>query len=299
MNATRQQRTKANPPSLTETQVYRDYWKAFTHTSGLPLRLRTPAEIGVTLPPGKQASPFCSLLARGDVSCKACPIMQQQLGEEVQVETKTLICFAGMCETAVPVRVGDNLVGWLETGQILVDRPSKSKFTRVAKTLLRWGTNVDLQDAEKAYFDTRVISRSQYDSAVELLKIFATHLAQVAQEVAIKHQDSEPFAVQKAREWIDVNYGDSISLGSAARVVNLSAKHFSEIFHKSTGITFVEYVTRVRLEKAKNLLTKSQHRISEIAFEVGFQSLSQFNRAFRHHEGKSPREYRRSLHSEG
>jgi hypothetical protein len=49
------------------------------------------------------------------------------------------------------------------------------------------------------------------------------------------------------------------------------------------------------VEKAKNLLVKPRLRISEIAFEVGFQSLSQFNRAFRRHAGTSPRDYRHAL----
>jgi AraC-like DNA-binding protein len=221
--------------------------------------------------------------------------MQRQIEQEARIEPKTLKCFAGLCETAVPVRVGENLVAWLETGQILVDHPTKSKFSRLAKVLLRWGTHVDLKKIEEAYFNTRVISRSQYESAVQLLQVFAGHLASLGQQIALRRQQSEPPAVTKAREWIAAHCEDAVSLASAAEAVNISAKHFSEVFHKATGIPFVEYVARVRVEKAKNLLANPQLRISEIAFEVGFQSLSQFNRAFRHHEGTSPREYRQAL----
>jgi transcriptional regulator GlxA family with amidase domain len=101
--------------------------------------------------------------------------------------------------------------------------------------------------------------------------------------------------VNKARQWVVAHCEDSVSLAAAAQAVNLSAKHFSDVFRKATGIPFVEYVGRVRVEKAKNLLVNPQLRISEIAFEVGFESFSQFNRAFRRHAGMSPRDCRHAL----
>ena len=75
-------------------------------------------------------------------------------------------------------------------------------------------------------------------------------------------------------------------------MVNVSANYFSELFRKTTGIRFVDYVARVRVEKAKSMLLHSQARISEVAFDVGFKSLSQFNRAFKKFAGEAPKEYR-------
>ena len=82
---------------------------------------------------------------------------------------------------------------------------------------------------------------------------------------------------------------------TVARAVNMSASYFSEKFKVVTGINFVAYVGRTRIEKARNLLHNPNLRISEVAFEVGFQSLSQFNRAFKQVTGKAPTEYRQSL----
>ncbi|CAN5750760.1 hypothetical protein BH09VER1_BH09VER1_12080 [soil metagenome] len=295
MDAARSSPAPRKGGSLAETQIYRDYLKAFTHATGLPLRLREAAQAGVALKPGKGSSPLCTLLARTNISCQACLAMQQQIEQEARIEPRTLKCFAGLCETEVPVRVGENLVAWLETGHVLVDHPTKSKFSQLAKTLLRWGTHVDLKRAEEAYFNTRVISRSQYESAVGLLQVFAGHLADLGQKIALQHQQSESPAVSKAREWIAAHCEDSVSLAEAAREVNLSARHFSEVFHKAVGIPFVEYVGRVRVEKAKGLLTNPQLRVSEIAFQIGFQSLSQFNRTFKKIAGQSPKDYRRTL----
>lgn len=75
----------------------------------------------------------------------------------------------------------------------------------------------------------------------------------------------------------------------------MSANYFSEKFKQATGIRFVEFVARSRVEKARNLLQNPKFRISEVAFDVGFHSLSQFNRAFKKITGQSPREYRTSL----
>lgn len=295
MEAARSSPARRNGASLAETQIYRDYVKAFTRTTGLPLRLREAGQEGALLNPGGGSSPLCTLLARTNISCQACIAMQQRIEREARVEPKTLKCFAGLCETAAPVRVGEKLVAWLETGQVLIDHPTKSKFSRLAKTLLQWGAHIDLKRAEEAYFNTRMMSRSQYESAVRLLQIFADHLADIGQKIALQRQPSESPAVKKAREWIAEHCEDSVSLAEAARAVNLSAGHFSEVFHKAVGIPFVEYVGRIRVEKAKNLLTDPNGRVSEIAFEIGFQSLSQFNRTFKKFSGRSPKEYRRAL----
>lgn len=81
--------------------------------------------------------------------------------------------------------------------------------------------------------------------------------------------------------FVEANHTEELSLARVAQVVNLSASYFTELFKKSTGMNFGEYVARVRVEKAKCLLRTGEPRITAIAFNAGFQSLSQFNRAFK------------------
>jgi len=69
------------------------------------------------------------------------------------------------------------------------------------------------------------------------------------------------------------------------------------MFKKATGLHFTEYVSRVRIEKARNLLLNPNLRISEIAYDVGFQSLTHFNRVFKRVIGQSPTEYRGQLNA--
>jgi AraC-like DNA-binding protein len=103
---------------------------------------------------------------------------------------------------------------------------------------------------------------------------------------------AEPVEIWKARKFIKEYSAEKLSLTKVAKAANISRNHLSEKFKQVTGTNFVEYVARARFEKACELLRDVDLRISEIAFAVGFQSLSQFNRVFKKFSGKSPSAYR-------
>jgi AraC-like DNA-binding protein len=103
---------------------------------------------------------------------------------------------------------------------------------------------------------------------------------------------AEPVEIWKARRFIEQHSDEEISLAKLAKAININPTHLSEKFKHVTGVNFVDYVARTRFDKARKLLTDGDVRISEIAFEVGFQSLSQFNRVFKRLSGKSPTAYR-------
>ena len=119
--------------------------------------------------------------------------------------------------------------------------------------------------------------------------LFATE-----RESATSWSRAEPVAIWKARKFIEEHSGEELSLTKVAKLVNMNANYLSENFKQVTGINFVEYVARTRFANACDLLRNPNLRISEIAFAVGFQSLSQFNRVFKRLSGKSPTEYRES-----
>jgi AraC-like DNA-binding protein len=109
---------------------------------------------------------------------------------------------------------------------------------------------------------------------------------------ATSRHRAEPVEIWKARKIIDEHAEDQLGLSKVAKMVNISANHLSEKFKQVTGTNFVDYVARTRFQKACGLLQDVDLRISEIAFAVGFQSLSQFNRVFKKLSGKSPSAYR-------
>ena len=111
-------------------------------------------------------------------------------------------------------------------------------------------------------------------------------------ENATSRSRAEPVAVWKARKYIDEHSREELSLTRVAKAVNMNANYLSENFKQITGIKFVDYVAHARFKNACDLLRNSRLRISEIAFAVGFQSLSQFNRVFKKFAGRSPTQYR-------
>jgi AraC-like DNA-binding protein len=176
-------------------------------------------------------------------------------------------------------------------------KPGTADFKRAARELIKLGVQLDMKSAEEAYFQTRVVTRPQYESILRLLVIFAQHLAVLSNQLMMESGHAENPAIARARAIIAEKHATELSLTEMARAVNMSAFYFCKTFKKATGMTFTEYLARVRVERVKNLLLNPNTRVSEAAYEAGFQSLSQFNRVFRHIAGESPSEYRDSLHS--
>jgi AraC-like DNA-binding protein/ligand-binding sensor protein len=292
-----QSRSKSIFEHLKASPIWREYEKAFADATGLPLGLRPVETFQFPLAGHKNENPFCALLAQTNKSCSACLQMQQGIAEAAKGEAQTLRCFAGLCDTAVPIRVGENLIAFLQTGQVFLHRPSQKEFKRVTHQLLEWGREIDVRRIEEAYFQTRVISKRQYDSIVRLLVIFSQHLAALSNQLMVREETAEVPMIARARSYIATHQNEELSLKEVARAVNTSAFYFCKMFKQATGLTFTDYLARVRVEKVKNLLLNPHKRISEAAFEAGFQSLSQFNRVFKKIEGLSPSDFRDQLHS--
>lgn len=262
----------------------------------MPLNLRAVDGFDLAHHGDPKENPFCALMAKSNHSCAACLQVQAKMEQQAAMEPKSLKCFAGLCDSAVPVRVGENLVAFLQTGQVLEHKPTKKQFNKVAQNVLKFGTEVDLKKMEEAWFQSRVVSRKQYESILRLLSIFSQHLAALSNQLMVQEEAAEAPAIARARDFIDQNHAQEMSLNEVAEAVNMSAFYFCKMFKKATGMTFTDYLARVRVEKVKNLLLNPHKRISEAAFEAGFQSLSQFNRVFRKIAGEAPTAYRQRLH---
>jgi AraC-like DNA-binding protein len=92
--------------------------------------------------------------------------------------------------------------------------------------------------------------------------------------------------------YVRENYHKPISLERISRIAHMSPFAFSRYFKKNCGAGFIEYLNRVRMNKACHLLRETDYQVHEIADECGFSSISNFNKQFRKTEGLAPREYR-------
>ena len=99
------------------------------------------------------------------------------------------------------------------------------------------------------------------------------------------------FSIQKAVKLIQERYGEPVSLAGLAREVGMSKYHFSHKFRDVMGVSFREYLTRLRLDKAKDLLP-AKLPLTEVAQAVGFGDLPRFDKLFKRYTGVSPSAYR-------
>jgi AraC-like DNA-binding protein/ligand-binding sensor protein len=281
---------------LKRSRVFRDYERAFRDTTGLALRLRPAETFDPTQRISSNENPFCTLLAGANHSCAACLEAREKRAESARRGSKTAPCFAGLSDSAVPVRVGGNLIAFLETGQILLQAPEETQFNELARQLTASGSSPDLKRARTAYFQSRVIPEERYASILRLLEIFAEYLATMSNQLMVQESALESPAIARARNYIAARHAEPLSLADVARSVNMSAFYFCKTFKRATGMTFTDYLSRIRVEKVKGLLLNPHKRISEAAYETGFQSLSQFNRVFRRIAGEAPTAYRERLH---
>jgi AraC-like DNA-binding protein len=280
---------------LTESKIYGEYEHAFSEATGLPLRLRSTESWKLPHHGQRQENPFCAIMAGKSRACAACLQVQQTLAETARDQANSVVCAAGLCDTAVPVKLGSRLVGFLHTGQIFRKKPTELQFQKVAELGKQWGLQVPQKELREAWFATRVMSQKQHEAVVKLLEIFAGHLSELSNQIVVQQENAEPPIITRAKQYIRENQEEDLSLGQVAKAVNTSSFYFCKMFKKSTGINFTEYVSRVRIESAKNLLLNPNLRISEIAYQVGFQSLTHFNRVFKKIVGQAPTEYRANL----
>jgi AraC-like DNA-binding protein/ligand-binding sensor protein len=280
---------------LSRSGLCKDYERAYTEATGLPVTLRPVETWQLPLHGKRKENGFCAMMGEKSRSCAACLQAQEKLTQNAMDGAATMSCAYGLYETAVPVKLGAETIGFLQTGQVLRQKPTKASFDRAMEQAAKLGAELDVEKARTAYFQTPVISQKKLDSVTSLLSIFAEHLSIKSNQIAVRQANAEPPLVTKAKQFIEEHLTEDLSLGQVAKAVHASVFYFCKMFKKGAGLNFTEFVSRTRVEKSKNLLLNPNLRVSEIAYEVGFQSLTHFNRVFKKVVGESPTEYREHL----
>ena len=287
-------RAKILTEKVLNSKLFQDYEHAFSEATHLPLSFHAVESWQLAQRGKKYENEFCALLAQFNRSCGICLENQQKISHPAG-NTQSKVCFAGLIDSAVPVQQGDRVLGFLQTGQVAIKKTSKQQFKKITRQLLDWGISTDLHKLEDAYFHTQVLTPKKYQSMVRLLEVFGQHLSLAIDQILIQQENSEPPSMKKAKLFIEEHKTEDISMRDVAKVVNISTFYFCKMFKKTTGLTFTEYLSQVRISKAKNLLLNPNLRISEIAYDIGYQSLTHFNRTFRRIVGQSPTVYRKSV----
>ena len=156
---------------------------------------------------------------------------------------------------------------------------------------------------KKIGYDDTELSREETDDVVKKTSQSTEASVAYAEEVlkraiAIRDENAgsqNRSVLKQATDFIDGHYMDEeISLNRVAHAANVSANHFSALFSQNMGQTFIEYLTSLRMDKAKELLRCTSKRSSEIAGEVGYKDAHYFSYLFKKTQGMTPSEYRKT-----
>lgn len=283
---------------LAALPILRQYERSFRKATGVSLGLLPPDEQMRRARLRQSENPFCAFVANTPAGCAACLKTQRRIAQSTarELASQQVYCAAGLTDIAIPVMVGGRHVATLLSGQIFRRKPTERDFDSMLKNIGAGHDKKWIKKARKAYFDTPVILKDTLQAVIDLLEVFARHLADdiVRQDLA-PVPETEPKAVSGAKRFVEAHFHEPLALEHVLEHVHVSRFYFCKIFKKSTGITFTEYVARVRVEKAKALLRNPSLRVSEAVFVAGFGSIPQFNSVFRRLVGLSPTEYRASL----
>ncbi len=126
----------------------------------------------------------------------------------------------------------------------------------------------------------------------ELRTWFVSKVGEASRNVTSKKEEQSSGVITKAKNYIDSHYNKDISLDDVSREVEISPYYFSKLFKEETGENFIEYVTGIRIEKAKELLAKTEYSMKEICSEIGYADPNYFSRIFKKNVGVTPTEYK-------
>jgi AraC-like DNA-binding protein/ligand-binding sensor protein len=285
---------------LVRASVIQYYETAFSKATGVSLKVVPPGEPGQRLSFGEFENAFCALVTRPAAGCDACLETQRraQRGAGSKRVSQQISCFAGLTDVAVPVVVGGQHVATLMSGQVFRRQPTERDFLMVVK-MVNGAQNGDWEKKlRKAYFETPVVTVDRFQAIIHLLNVFAQYLADYASRHAVACSDHEPAPVASAKQFVQSHVEETITLAQVVKHVHVSRFYFCKLFKKATGMTLTEYVSRVRVEKAKTLLVDPSLRISEVVYAAGFGSIPRFNSVFKRYVGMPPTEYRATLRTQ-
>jgi len=281
---------------LLEVHEAHGFEAAFRKATGLRVSLRPLPALGEGVGILPEENPVCQLVVQTPAGASFCREMQARLRRSLEAgqPVEPLTCLAGLTVLAVPVRLCGEPVAMLHTNRLLLHQPGPAEVEKAVRQLRSWGAPATEQAVAEALQGLVVLDPPRLEAVLRLLGIYAEYLGDLASRRVLADRQGRPCALAQALAYIRDHLPERLPLREVARRVNLSPYYFCKLFHRTMGMTFTEYLARVRLERAKDLLLNPTLSVSEVATAVGFGSIPHFNRSFKKYTGMTPTAYRAS-----
>lgn len=158
----------------------------------------------------------------------------------------------------------------------------------LVKTKLKGGIAGEILDSDENFYKC-IDTLNNVTELVDWLKCIKNRLISV---ISKHKEDEKSFIIAQAQKYIKKFFREEFTLTDLAEKLNVSAGYLSTLFKEIVGISFIEYITKLRIEEAKNLLGGSNVKIYEVSEMVGYNNPYYFSRVFKKSTGKTPSEYR-------
>ena len=162
-----------------------------------------------------------------------------------------------------------------------------------------WAEHLAIEEGGMEY---HFLSRQDYlpqilalNTLDEIQQWFVSKIGAASRDVVQSKEKQSSSSVERAKAYIAQRYNKDISLDEVSREVDISPYYFSKLFKEETGSNFIEYLTALRINKAKQLLGGSDMSMKEICTEVGYSDPNYFSRIFKKNVGVTPTEYKETL----
>ncbi|MBN1409807.1 MAG: PocR ligand-binding domain-containing protein [Spirochaetales bacterium] len=283
-----------NLANLVKIDIITDILQQFHELTGLRSILKdADGNIIADLVKNQGSSPFCSRLY--DTNNKFCK-ESDLIGMEQAIQAKSPLiykCHAGLTDVVIPLYIQEKFVGAVFTGQFFTHEDKPVNFELLEKKFdLEPGT------LEKAFESIPTFDMKVMEFYVNILDsifkwVIALRIRYLKDLKYDKNQDTNVYdRIEKAIQTINENYSSPLTMKQIAHDVNLSESYFSTSFKEYTGLSFPEYLNKVRLEKARFLLKNTYLSITTIAYDVGYSDSNYFSTIFKKTANLTPKQYR-------
>ena len=198
-------------------------------------------------------------------------------------QTERQLCHAGLVDVAVPILYEQEILGYLIFGQLRTDRETAVPTDHLARL------GLPLAEMLEHY---RAVPLAEGESLESISRLAGMLVRHILLEKMLAPQRDE--GLQRAEGYIRNNLDKDLSVRTLSRGLNLSKSVLYKRFHAGFGCTVSEYINARRVERAAELLQKSDASLEEIARLVGFSGGSYFSKVFKRQMGLSPLKYRQS-----
>lgn len=235
----------------------------------------------------KDATPFCKCLQEIVSVKKDCEKNDHDAFLKVKNSGEVYVykCRRGLYEAVAPLYSFGTLSGYLMMGQICDSEPSSVETTlKIAESILK-----DRKKSAEITASLKTIDRNLIDSYINIMILLAEYITGTNRTFS----DTEKLPTL-IKEFITKNYASKITLNTLSHKFGCCNATLTKSFKNEFGITIMDYLFKIRIEKAAELVQKTRRSFKEISSDCGFYDQNYFSKSFSKYYGVSPSEYRNS-----